>query len=400
MKKNRIGLILIIALLLQLLSGAASAANSNEDQYIDQTEALTAYQKILSHFEVDDSGNTVYPDYYGGEFIDRDVLCIYLVQNDKEHQNLILSYCDQSSYVSFLSAEYSLNYLESLNNVVSQYVNEYDITGYGTDRRNNCFTVQISPSAGVLIAAQSEEVIKNTNIIPNLEDAPIEYIVEDYAETYATKLYGGAQVNSSTLGICGTYNGSSAILLAGHAVSYYGTGISVANIKYNNSTSFATTKYCQFANNGYGDFAIATINSSSFTTTNKVYGTASSNLRSIIGTAYSGNTPVGTTLYKYGNTCGYAVGTVTALNQSITYSTFGSNVTVKGLNTVAIKVSSGYSVAGGDSGGPVYISSSGYKLVGTISGGPSSNSNATVNYYYYYSPIYYAENAGFSVKTS
>ena len=177
---------------------------------------------------------------------------------------------------------------------------------------------------------------------------------------------------------------------------------SSSGVAVNNSvgTKIATTSYTNFYYDCIGDFSIATCESG-YSSTNRVLGTTSATYRTIVGTAYSGSTPVGTTVYKYGASGGYAVGTISYLNQTVTYKPLLTDVRVTGLNFFTISLSQGYNTGGGDSGGPVYISTSaGYKLVGTISGGPTTNDTAQYAKTIYYSPIYYAEYAGFTVKTS
>lgn len=188
--------------------------------------------------------------------------------------------------------------------------------------------------------------------------------------------------------------------MAGHSVNPNGnTSPSSISIYNSSGTKIAETTYTVFYDGCIGDFAIA-LCESGYTPTNKVYGTSSSVFRQISGTAYTSATPVGTTVYKYGASEGYAVGTVSYVNQTVRYKQV-TTVQVSGLNFFTISLSAGYDVDTGDSGGPVYIYSSGaYKLVGTISGGPTSNSSAQYSKTIYYNPIYYAEYAGFTVKTS
>lgn len=355
---------------------------------------------LQSRFE-----GVVYPEEYGGEYLDGNELYIYLVD---ANERMILEYnilTDYASSVHYLNADYSLDYLESLNSIVDEFCDDYNISSYGVDRKNNRFVIRVydatsdseSTSSKTYGGLTANETISELSSLIN--NPAIVFEVQELSEVYAS-LYGGQSINSSTLGIGGTYNGKNAILLAGHSVNPNGNMNSSGVSIYNSSgVKIAETAYTVFYNGCVGDFAIA-LCESGYTPTNKVYGSSSSVYRQISGIAYTSATPVGTTVYKYGASEGYAVGTVSYINQTVTYKPV-TTVQVSGLNFFTISLSSGYDTDTGDSGGPVYIYSSGaYKLVGTISGGPASNSSAQYSKTIYYSPIYYAEYAGFTVKTN
>ena len=88
---------------------------------------------------------------------------------------------------------------------------------------------------------------------------------------------------------------------------------------------------------------------------------------------------VGTAISKYGSYGGYASGTITAVNSSVSYNT---GVTLYGM--MQITLTNG-SIVAGDSGGPVY---SGTKFYGVVSG----KSGSTI---VWASPVY--SSTGFSL---
>lgn len=158
---------IVSSLLLAILFVSVCAINvtavSAEDEsstntvYANQTDALNAYYKILESFECvsvfssQKNSNSmqsgfegvVYPEEYGGEYIDGSELYIYLVD---ANERMILEYntlTDYASNVHYLNANYSLNYLESLNSIVDEFCGDYNISSYGVDRKNNCFVIRV-----------------------------------------------------------------------------------------------------------------------------------------------------------------------------------------------------------------------------------------------------------------
>lgn len=152
----------------------------------------------------------------------------------------------------------------------------------------------------------------------------------------------------------------------------------------------ANTSESETGVSSLGDFAIVTLNDD-VTITNRIYGGVK-----ITGT-YS-SLPEGTTIYKYGQTTGYSYGTVqqAALYTAVEYHNANSTMIyyVRGLYKSSMQKADGSTpVDGGDSGGPVYIyNGSDYLLHGIVS--------ARLNSTMYSTPIYYAIDAGFSVKTN
>ena len=394
-----------LAIPTSIASGELNTEVNESTSYISQSYALNAYKKLSELFSTENGEIYQYPEEYGGEFIENGILYIYLVNADSDTKEKYLEATGNSDYVQYLDGEYSLEYLERFNELAGKLCDEYNISGYGTDRKQNRFVIRIhSPETDKKNEApekkygqlSADETIRSLSVL--LNDPAICFEEWDLSELY-TNLYGGQSLSSSTIGIGGTYNGNDAILVAGHSYNPNGN-VSSSNVAvYNGSgNQIATTAYTNFYYGCLGDFAIAECKTG-YLSTNRVYGISSATYRQINGTAYSGSTPVGTIVYKYGMFGGYAIGTISYLNQTVVYKP-STYVQVCGLNFFTISLSQGYDTGAGDSGGPVYISNSGYKLVGTISGGPASNDTAQLVKTIYYSPIYYAEYAGFTVKTS
>ncbi|WP_339253531.1 trypsin-like serine protease [Paenibacillus sp. FSL P2-0136] len=306
-----------------------------------------------------------------------------------------------SEHVIFESASYSLNYLNSLDQVVSQLEEQnYSIGSYGVDRKANQFYVSvIEEDYNKLMNEQPQTLQKTT------ESLPVR-IEPGTPNTSTAQLWGGDRITNEdngaglSVGIGGTYGGSSAILTAGHSnekvgflstrypyIQYSGTRTGQVSYQRANRTNGATGV------DSLGDFAMVKLTGSD-TATNKVYGSVS-----ITGT-YS-SVPVGTTIYKYGATTGYSWGTVTQASINVIYSDGLFNTYyVNGLYQSLMQNSSGTdAVAGGDSGGPVYMKDgSANKLHGIVTA--RSNPTSGPAKIMYSTPIYYAEHAGFTVKVN
>ena len=206
-----------------------------------------------------------------------------------------------------------------------------------------------------------------------------------------------------TVGICGTYNGQNALLTCGHGngkvgiistrypyISYAGSRIGQVSYQRANLDSSETGV------ESLGDFAIVTLNSD-VSITNKIYGGLN-----VTGT-YS-SLPEGTTIYKYGKTSGLSYGTITqaSISYAIDYSDgIMTTYYVRGLYKSSMQKSDGSdAIEPGDSGGPVYIKDgSNYLLHGIVTArqNPADGEVASVMYS---TPIYYAIDAGFTVKTN
>lgn len=413
MKKNiRYFLCLMLVFLMIPLSVAASNPDRNADlthtvpkaiiQAMElQEPALQAYQNLWNSFNKDELGTPIYPDNYAGEYVSGDKLVIMLVDPSEELKEDYMKRAQDSEHVIFESASYSLNYLNSLDQVVTQLEEQnYSIGSYGVDRKANQFYVSvIEEDYNKLMNEQPQTLQKTT------ESLPVR-IEPGTPNTSTAQLWGGDRITNEdngaglSVGIGGTYGGSNAILTAGHSnekvgflstrypyIQYSGTRTGQVSYQRANRTNGATGV------DSLGDFAMVKLTGSD-TATNKVYGSVS-----ITGT-YS-SVPVGTTIYKYGATTGYSWGTVTQASINVIYSDGLFNTYyVNGLYQSLMQNSSGTdAVAGGDSGGPVYMKDgSANKLHGIVTA--RSNPTSGPAKIMYSTPIYYAEHAGFTVKVN
>lgn len=410
-----------IILMLVLFSGVFVFSGAAAEHEPDQVAALTAYEKLWNSFAKDETGLTaIYPDEYGGAFIDNNILCIYIVDLNKDLERKYQSLTGYADCVMYIDADYSLNYLESLNILVDNCVNIYNIAGYGVDIIANRFLINILPAftaKDYFNPCRNYSEDDTINAIKGIIQSDALIFESSGMNVLNTNLVGGDKLNNSfSMCISGTFTGTgtngqyysnaSAILTAGHCVTI-NDGSNTRNvqyIKYNTeSTSFAETVFWDYQDGGAGDYAIAVISNNNYITTNQIHYSSMQNSINITSTTHSGGAPVGTTVYCFGSTTqSRLICTISQYNYSAVYYPNpldpSEYFTVNGLVRALF---SSTTTQNGDSGGPVYIQTGtgSYSLVGDISGktGPAYSQIYT---YLIYSPIYYPEYYGFTVKTS
>ena len=341
-----------------------------------QEEALDAYQLLWDSFEKDtESGQPIYPDEYGGEYIDDDKLVIQLTENTPENQAKYRELCGNSDKVVFEKVTYSLNYLNSLESQAELLSKDFAVTGYGVKRQENKFMIAVE---------QQDLTAVQQRLMRQRSSAPIEIVEGEYAQTLAN-LAGGTGVSNSAyfnLSICitGMYTYSNnkvpAVVSCGHK------GNTVNNEIYYNGTTVAQIKESKYDDNGYGDYSIATLYNGnsrypyvkSITAGNQLY---VSGFRA---------TASGASIARYGAATGYDYGTVSMLNYTIKYS---DGYTIKGLTATSQAKKKAQT---GDSGGCIYTQGSPTYVTGIISGGgPILGID-----YLFYTPIAYVTDRGFS----
>jgi len=341
----------------------------DDEVIVNQEKALEAYEKIVSNFYITESGNIIYPNEYGGEYIDKEILVIQLVDATTEMKEKYLDMCDYSENVRFENVEYSLNYLNSIYTYGDTLKNEYKKIGYGVDRKNNIC---------VIVVTEKDKNMLSKHLSNKKSKLPIKIEVSDF-ESVSANVYGGMALDIDTLTCAGTYNGQAAILLCGH--SGRGVGDSVFD-SYNNN--IGTVKVTNYGSTMIGDYAIATLNSG-YSPTNYV---KKSNTEFLPITGVT-STPVGTIVYRYGKNSGYSSGIV----QTVNFTIYLTGIYFREL----VQCEMDKFIIPGDSGGPVYTHFSSYNIAGTITGGTLVNGLAEEKLLYF-SPISHAMNKGFFPK--
>lgn len=355
-------------------------------QMQEQALAVEAYNYLLDKMLTDKEGSMLYPDNYGGEYIEKGNLIILLANasfNEKKVYLDLLS--DYKSVIIIRDVEYSIN---DLNYVAEDFMKKLD------DSVNKSFHIDPRKNKVVITVPQSTLENKLNTLETSIHSQNLPIIIESINEmTPMSSLYGGDKIYSSTgggytLGICGTYGGNPAILTAGHGWSLnnsaYLSGYPVELI--------GPIVQVRFDDGLIGDYAIAKVTNSLLITTNRVRSSVTT--YPIKGTL---SLPVGGLGYRFGAISGLQALEVTALNKTeqIKDPVTGYYKYIRGL-TLTKHISGQYS-AQGDSGGPYYAmnTSSQWCLVGTaVAGSPQQNSNQIVAI----NPI--SNVSGFTVKTN
>lgn len=366
-----------------------------------QGDALRSYEELCNSFDKDSRGLSVYPDEYAGAYVDNGNLVIQLTTISAAIKDRYIQKCGNSENISFRHAEYSLNDLLQIKAYGDESIREGNgIIGYGIDMESNQF--EISMDENILIPYLSDNCS-----LAIYSGKPIKIVKRPSAQSCAS-IWGGDLLKNEdkgdemTAGICGTYNGEKALLTCGHGNEKVGfwpgrypyiqyDGSRIGQVSYQR----ANTSPMEHGVNALGDFAIVTLDDD-VTTTSRIHGGV------IISGTYS-SLPQGATVYKYGQKTGYSYGTVTisSIGSATQYNNkWNMTYYVEGLFLCSMSNSSGTDAIDlGDSGGPVYTKDgSRYLLHGIVAACIDNPSQPNTGMYS--SPIYYATDAGFTVKTS
>jgi len=357
-----------------------------------QEDALNSYFKLTEYFEKDEFGAPIYPKEYAGEYIDDNNKLVVQITK-KFNDERILAFLKSDKNITVKNVKYSYQDLIAYKSTANAlYKSEIKVTSDGVDIKKNKYKISVQKED---LNKASLKYSKSTNT-----ESPI--VFEEGEQAIATSLWGGDRIFNEhnnefmTIGISGTYNGSKAILTCGHSNEKFGiSSPSYPYIKniYNRIGQVvyqqANTGTLNYGVNSLGDFAIVNI-SSSDTISNYVQPGVQ-----ITGT-YS-SVPVGTTIYKYGTTTGYSWGNVTGINIRATYSgSPGTLYVVGGLYSMSMQNDSGTAaISPGDSGGPVWRKSGSSNLIHGIVTAKIEGTNIMFS-----TPIYYAQNKGFTPKTN
>ena len=395
-----------------------------------QASAMAANDRLWSVFTLDNYGMPIsYPEDYGGAFIRDNLLYIYVVGLNEEKIQTYLDVCGDSSAVRFLDAEYSANYLCSLSNEVHKYINLYSIVGYGPDFAQNRFLIELAspedyPINSVPLRDKTEELRflpfkqQKAMLLDALNNPAI--VIERGAilSLSSTNLIGGDllngydvdgdSVNSFSLGIGGTYQGSNAILTAGHAIGdKYANGTQkVFSVKRDGEVvGTAGSEDFQFCDGESGDWGIIKITGNDYVPTNKVHYLSSASSVSISGVAYS--YVAGQYICIFGAMTQHTFATMGSYNYNHVVSHYdivdNDIISYEITGLCRTQLYQGTPTQNGDSGGPVYAinsSGTGYNILGTFTGinsldGPIGNMPILV-----FSPIGYAIGNGFTPFTN
>ena len=382
-KLKKLRLIAICVAVIMLFSSApgvnaADASVSVDELIAGQARAVAANETLMQYF-YDDGWIYEYPEYFGGCYIEDNVLYIRLVDPTKQTEevlkNLLAEYED---VVEFVYGQYSQSELQEYADETAAELEElgYEVMHWYVDNITSQIVIGVLgddvDSASMLIENQQSQAARS-NLVP-------EVVIEEGNSTTTTSsdgIVGGAVLTmgsgTRSAGACGSYNGDYALVTCGHGSTSVGSTVKLYG------TTIGTVSVVQYANGGYGDYSIVTLTSG--TISHKIGSSSDGYVTITKGTNLS--PAVGTYVTKYGYKTGYSYGTVTATNVSINPAT---GMTVYGMTKVSITTGDGS--AGGDSGGP-------YLAGGAFCGvhhGNLKDDPLTV----YFTPYKYIKNTGFT----
>lgn len=357
-----------------------------------QEKALEAYSNLWNSFKKGQDGLVLYPDEYGGEFIENDCLYIELTNVSREIIDEYSERCKCIDCVRFVKVKNSLENLEKYDQISYELLKQYSIVSFGVDRKNNIYEICVE-------AKDYNKVILEINKLGLNDVICIRKCSK--ALLSSTSINGGHKIDktgnngSFTACIGGYYNGQEALLTAGHnnegSPSFYRTGSLIGSVTLQRCNTVASNTSIS----SYGDFAVIALNSN-FIGTNQVL----SSLGTVIPiTGTFSSVPVGTTIFKYGYATGHSWGIVSMVNETVVVNGALYQYTIRGLTrSVMQNAAQTNAIDYGDSGGPVYINDGAYKLQGCVQGFQQPQ-NGGVNSVMRSSPIYYSVQAGFTPKT-
>jgi streptogrisin B len=333
--KRRITKILTMLALMALITflSIMSYAQESETTYIDaeaQESACQAYDNLMNSFPMSrETGRKIYPDYYGGSFInDEDKLVVYVTNMDNV---LALGAVLDSDDVVFQICEYSYNELNTIMDELNAYKLENsedhiskEFNYYGLFDSENRIIVKLDNFSEENISEFRENVYDSDAII--FEPANGSAVME-------------VNVNPGGTISDGTGNGSVGFRVKiGDVIGFTTAGhvIGANELLYYGGTEFAQCTISQ--RSGNVDVAFCVITDNSYSLTNTLEGTSNT-----LSTTIS-EPGVGTVINKIGATTNHTSGEITSTNVSINFAgTLITNLT-----------EADYSSDNGDSGGVVY----------------------------------------------
>lgn len=341
------------------------------------------------------TSETEYPDEYAGEYIDDNgMLVIQLAEYGESLEAKYYAMTGYSDVVRFEYVEYSYNELRQVYEEIMSLYNEYDIVKSCIDTYNN--QIELFVSEDDYNDLLNDDYIKlNSNYLSVGIGTPAMATEE---------LYGGAEITDpnggSSIGFGGYYSGQDAILTCGHSKevgdSVYRNGNKIGEITFVRAN---TDESSLSLNPGdtLGDFAIVELTGSNKSSCQIMGGNSIVQISGI-----RSNPPIGTTVYKYGAVTGLTYSEIVRKNVTQEFTVIDGlkrqDYYTSGL-TECEMVSTNHCNPG-DSGGSVFCfasSSNDYTLaVGIVTGKGNLDTN---RYSLFYTPIQYAVNEGFDVKT-
>lgn len=375
----------------QTVSEAKEIIGEFEQKSADQFKATSNYDQIHKLFYTDVFGNVYYPNEYSGAWIEGEYLYVALTDVSDEIIKKYNSNLPFPENIKFTKMDKSLNDLELEQSEYLSFFNANKIltTSYIDVKNNKCaFEVINVP------IENAYNIIKSILLsVDPKYSFPIDSIIitQGSVSIPDTNIIGGMAATRSggtfSVGMCGVIVMPSETIYDGFITCGHKKTIS-EKIQINGK-DFGKVSILRYGEGTNGDFACVTMTSETDKLTNKVYGSSFAYTRNITSTA--DDVAIGTIVMKFGESSGYATCKVLATNATVSQQIDSTTtVSVKGMTRCSMETGTS---AGGDSGGPYYISNgtgNNYKFVGVHSSHSDSDKKTAftpyVRFKTYFSP--------------
>lgn len=311
-----------------------SLAKYDSNFLTKQENSYLNYEKLMRSFNTSKSDNTIYPEYYGGSYIDDNGdLVVYIKEAEISKAASLQNISQVLETKDFIvkSANYSYNELNSFMDTLNSFKlknpndsvsNNFNI--YWLSDRDNNIVVELNEMSEEQINRFKKTVIDSPIITFKASSGtPVKEVNVNPGQKISTSTANGS------MGYRAKKNNVVGIVTAGHLASLNTT----INI---NGTNIGKVTARQ--ESGSVDAAFVEITNSSYTPTNTLNGTTNT-----LSTTTS-KPGVGTVINKLGFSTGATTGKVLSTNVT---------VTLDGITHTNL-TSADYSSSGGDSGGIVY----------------------------------------------
>ena len=328
-------------------------------KYVDQSQAFEAYEEIMNGFglgmETKSFETVVYPDYYGGCYIDENnKLIVYMVGDTVRARSSLLSL---SSNVILIRGDYSFQELNNIMNVIGDFSakNPYNpiaenIAAVSLMDKQNNILVRLYDCSKEKIDEFKANVVNSSAIYFEKQEEPL--------QTYETVSPGSSIYcnGSFSLGYRVNKNGTEGFITAAHGVN---EGQFILIGSNSSGAQFARCTDWQWDVNIDAAFCESTYYAD--------YSNIIAYTSLPLANSY-GNIIAGAYVYKSGHATKSTYGTIQSTN---------TQTTIQG-HTIRDLASATYESTHGDSGGIVYTNNNLYEgnPVGIVHGG-----DGTISYF-------------------
>lgn len=382
--RKMLGLLLIFSLLMNIMGvGAISDEVSKGNDYVAddeltleemfemmalQEEAVEAWNTLHELFDIDEYGNATYTDDFAGGWIgDDNNLYIALTSDSRKTLNYYGEVLEDFDCVIFEKAEYSLNELNEIRDIVFEELREdYSIISAGVSEKENKIVFGVEDldkrSERSIKSSLSDIVDENQDLIDMDIDEGLFVLEEGEEVILNSSLNGNAEIEIrrgntfigiQSSGVNGTWTGGvRGFLTSGHNTnieSNTGNSIIPGDAVWRTigatDTRIGTVFNSMFTNNGVGDYAFVQTNSNVSLPARVNNGGTTTRI-----TGRTPDAPVGQFVLRLGHKTTGGIARVRRRDIETTITNVMPNVKLRGM-TEAEHIGGGFPTRG-DSGGP------------------------------------------------